>query len=237
MWKLCRFRLKVAKPKTVIVSGAASPFGLLFILWLFFSLWLQAHVGELYSPNDFLSSASALRDPAEWQAILIPSHKGKQSLLQPLVSLFFQSPWHTAFNTLIITQLKLKCSAPSEVDDKLGWDRGAKEFLNWIPKQTRALKKCCKLKRFTVNNVSLSRSSRSDEVKCSIIVNFSDSVDNNMQCWEPRLCLRMPFILLSSSQLGEGYPACFPTQTPGPICSREGTTFVKDSIMALASLL
>lgn len=48
----------------------------------------------------------------------------------------------------------------------------------------------------------------------------------------------MPFIVVFSSQLGEGYSACFPTQTLGPICSEKGTAFVKvDWIMALASLL
>lgn len=55
---------------------------------------------------------------------------------------------------------------------------------------------------------------------------------------ESRQCPCLPFILLFSSQLGEGYSACFPTQTLGPICSQKGTTFVKvDWIMALASLL
>lgn len=58
-----------------------------------------------------------------------------------------------------------------------------------------------------------------------------------MQYWESSQHSFLLFILVCTSQLGEGYSARFPAQILGPICSQKGTTFVKvDWIMVLASL-
>lgn len=53
----------------------------LFSKCFFFQLDCWPNRGHLNSLNDFLSSASALHDPAEWQSILIPFHKGKEPLI------------------------------------------------------------------------------------------------------------------------------------------------------------
>lgn len=96
----------------------------------FYPVYLRPNWGQVNSLNDFLSSACALHDPTEWRAILICFHKGKPSLLQPLVSLFCPSLQHTAFNTLVITRLKPNCSAQSNADNRLWLTDEQRDSLN-----------------------------------------------------------------------------------------------------------
>lgn len=71
--------------KIVVNSDSLQALLSIYLVFLFskcfFLLDCWPNRGHLNSLNDFLSSASALHDPAEWQSILIPFHKGKEPLI------------------------------------------------------------------------------------------------------------------------------------------------------------
>lgn len=200
----------------------AERFGYLFIDHFYNCFCvLQAKSGYLELPNDVLSNVTALHNLAEWQVILILSHKREQPVKQ--ISLFCLCLQHMAFNTLIIRKLwpKYRMLEYKQVHEQEVTD----SFHFYFDKQNPL---------FQAEHFYSSwfYSDNKNIVKWALAHRLTIIIGDSWQS------LGLLFIPVFSSQLGEGYSAWFPTQTPRPICSPTGTTFVKvDWIMALASLL